>query len=251
MLFQGKIMNNNTRILIHWTGKDICTNHEDLTDDLRSKYLDRLKSIINDGFWMMPNNEKIIGFGGCINHSFQFCTCFTDLGVNNSAEHIKTYGLIGVGVTREYILRRDGRPVWYFLNDPTDIHAETINKLFGFIQKNMNNNPEIQQLYFRMSMLFDYAKPLGKNGTTLDEYYAEKEWRVVWNSHIANNLFIPTFTERPKFLMPLPKEDLKVIIFPDEKLKVQFYQDPYFHAMIKNGYSPSLISWEEYFNLMK
>ncbi|MFA6569771.1 MAG: abortive infection system antitoxin AbiGi family protein [Bacteroidota bacterium] len=244
-------MEIKSRILIYWTGRGICTTHDSMSVTFRKDYLDRLKNIITDGFWMMPNKEKIMGYGGCINKTFQFCTCFTDLGVNNSAEHIKKYGLMGIGISREFILERDGRPVWYFLNDPTDIHAETVNKLFNYINSEKNGNDELTELYNRMSMLFDYAKPMGDNFSIFDNYYEEREWRVVWNSHIKNDKFHPTGIDTPKFLMPFKKEHLKLIIFPDVETKNMFYSDTFFQEIIDKGYNPSLISWEEFFQIMK
>jgi len=35
--------------LVHWSGKDICTNINNLTNEDRNKYLQRLESIINEG----------------------------------------------------------------------------------------------------------------------------------------------------------------------------------------------------------
>ena len=233
--------------------KDICSNLKELTDEFRNQYLERLKNTIQEGFWLMPNEEKIMGYGGAINKSYQLCTCFTDLGVNNSTNHIEKYGLMGIGVSRKFVLERDGRPLWYFLNDPTDIHADSIKELFNYLQINKTTDKKAENLYYRMSMLFDYAKPLGDNSSVLfDNYYEEREWRIVWNSKILKDFLIETYNKRPKYKMPFDNEDLQVIIFPDKKTQILFFKDNFFIDLLsKKNYNPTLISWEEYFKLLK
>ena len=211
-----------------------------------------LINIIENGFWMMPNQESIVGFGGCKNMSSQQCTCFTDLGVNNSSDHIKKYGLMGIGVTREFILKMDGRPVWYFLNSSDDIHGETIHKLFDYIIDKKDNNQKLEELFNRMSMLFDYAKPMGEEGKINDEFYDEKEWRIVWNSLRNGEYFKSTNVDRPKFLIEIPNKDIKIILLPDEITKKMLYSDSFFYNQFKEkDFSPSIITWDDYFKIMK
>ena len=109
--------------LVHWTGKDIASDPELLTDGDRRKYLDRLTDILHNGFWMTRPPEKLMGRhprspkGGSVSFTYEAnMTCFTEIRLSQSVGHAKLYGCLGIGVDREYILERWGSPVHYVRN---------------------------------------------------------------------------------------------------------------------------------------
>ena len=51
-----------SNLLTHWTGKYIETHADNLNDEKRQKYLERLRSILKGGLWMTLPSEKLTGW---------------------------------------------------------------------------------------------------------------------------------------------------------------------------------------------
>ena len=102
-----------TDFLVHWIGKDIVLDPLALTDADRSAYVDRLAGIVADGLWMTTPRERIEGNNGAwIEYTIPM-TCFTEIRLSEAQSHSRQYGLLGMGVTRQFVLDRFGGPVHY------------------------------------------------------------------------------------------------------------------------------------------
>lgn len=108
-----------TDFLVHWTGKDICLDSQALSDEHRARYVDRLADILGKGFWMTKPDEKIYGNKNVYIEYSAPMTCFTEIRLSQAKLHAQRYGLLGVGVTRRFVLDRLGGPVHYVRNHPT------------------------------------------------------------------------------------------------------------------------------------
>src|SRR5260221_14510840 len=108
-------------LLVHWTGKDICTNRNDLSDSHRRDYVERARSILQDGFWVTRPKEQLIGSspGSDASSSCDYVidvSCFTEVRLSQAELHSQRYGLLGIGVERKFVLDRRGGPVHYVRN---------------------------------------------------------------------------------------------------------------------------------------
>src|SRR6185369_5575847 len=124
-----------TDLLVHWTGRDIVTNRFSVNDEHRQRYIERLVDIIDNGFWMTTPTERIQGGGG-LNSWIQYLahmTCFTEVRLSQTELHTQRYGLLGVGVSRRFVLERYGSPVHYVRNHCSECIVENadviLNKL--------------------------------------------------------------------------------------------------------------------------
>ena len=131
--------------------------------------------------------------------------CFADIPFAFLNNHIATYGNVGLGFKREFIIEKGGQPVLYvpFVDDngiqkayPSSISSiiERWGKEWATItQKYQLNSPEDRDLGWKIQFLRKYIKQFSFK----DEYctYYEREWRII--NHLE-------FEEK----------DVTVVIFP-------------------------------------
>ena len=99
----------HSKFLIHWTGRDI--NHDD-----RKKYVDKLKSVLQKGLCMNSGKETIYGKDSKRITAKIARVCFTEIKLTQIEEHAKQYGRLGIGFNRDFVLEREGNPVFYVQN---------------------------------------------------------------------------------------------------------------------------------------
>jgi hypothetical protein len=230
--------------LIHWTGKDINTSINNLTNSSRDKYLERLKdTCCKTGLWMMPNNEQFEGIGKAGFSTFSHITCFTENRINYYKEHAEKYGLLGFGFSKEWVLERDGMPVIYLKNDSTDIHTKMISDIVIALQNYTDNNGNIDKTFYNeFSLLFDYAKPMSNPGTKDFKYLEEAEWRICWNNNIdVKKTNKNTGVTPPEYFLPFKPDDLKLIVLPDNTCRKMAMSDPVFLPYYQSGNCEALI----------
>lgn len=129
----------HTKFLIHWTGKKWLQN--ELCDDIRNQYINRLIDVLQHGFFMKPGNETIWGANKASITAHISRTCFTEIKLSLAAQHAKKYGSLGIGVNRKYVLERYGGPVFYVQNGINSNIIENVYKVFNFLDK---HNKEIK-----------------------------------------------------------------------------------------------------------
>lgn len=49
----------HTRFLVHWTGRDFHDPPADPDNTARAHYVNRLRDILKNGFYMQPNKDKL------------------------------------------------------------------------------------------------------------------------------------------------------------------------------------------------
>ena len=232
-------MPTRSKFLVHWSGRDIAAGNEAALDEpSRFAYVERLVSILDQGFWVnepYPYPEEVTGYGGRIFTHTAAMTCFTEIKLSQVATHAVRYGRLGIGVTREWVLDRTGGPVHYVRNRQTECIVGTFGHLHEFLL-----NPKIQEQLAEdehpvelLETLITFLKPMSQLEDEDEEEYEfleEQEWRIVWNTAIDPDLAFETGEDRPKLLLPLARNDVKLLVFPDDATKALALDDSRFVA---------------------
>lgn len=225
--------------LIHWTGKDIDEEYDkNWYDSDKSKtskscnvselYITRLYNTLKHGLWMTEADEGELCLG---KHSIPIPSvpksCFTELKLSESRKHAKKFGRLGIGVKRNFLFDRFGRPLTYFRRD------QLRNDIF--VQKCCADLKDMNFLNF--------FKPMNSTRTLNYDLYSESEWRIIYfEKLIAKKLIIdprnennteelayfnslsPKEQEKLKYLIPLDSW-FAMIIYPSLEVKNIAQQD--------------------------
>lgn len=217
-----------TDFLVHWTGKDICSDPDALNDEHRRRYMDRLADILGRGFWMTKPDEKIYGMNNVYIEYNAPMTCFTEIRLSQARFHARRYGLLGVGVMRRFVLDRLGGPVHYVRNHQTECVIGNVRELLKALE---TCDPQYKE-YFAVNSAF--IKGMSDPETDNFVYLNEQEWRIV-HTHSqteAKNL-VRTGCGHPEYRIPVKKCDVRIIVFPDEQTHMQAREDPRLEAWLQ------------------
>lgn len=232
-----------TDFLIHWTGKNIALDPGTLTDADRNRYMDQLVSILVDGLWMTKPPETINGSAGAWLRYDAHMTCFTEIRLSQAQLHSGRYGLLGIGVTRRFVLDRLGGPVHYVRNHSTECvigNAQVIhNALKGL------DRPEIVE-YFGVNSAF--IKNMSDRDQDNFTYLNEQEWRIVHtHKQETAGAIVATAIPLPAFRIPLQPCDVRIVVFPDEKTRMKARSDSRFVKWLQasSPASPILLTIQE------
>lgn len=226
--------------LIHWTGKYLdekdsngelkwCKQKKDKSEtnkkEIRS-YIKRLRDILQFGLWMTAEQENPLDKDRVLVPNTPK-TCFTELKVSESRKHARRYGRLGIGVKRNYIFDRFGRPLIYFRRDKL--------KKDLFFKK--------CTLDFKDKNLLNFFKPMNSSSTLNYDLYSESEWRIIYFEELLSKGLIvdprdPQNTDEYSYFHSLTKEEqdklrylipldgwFAMIIYPSLKVKNKAQQD--------------------------
>jgi hypothetical protein len=208
----------HTKFLVHWTGKDFHSPASEIEDDnMRIKYVNRLIDTLKNGFLMQKNEgeeERIYDLEGEWIQSPVSRTCFTEIKLSEAKKHARIYGNLGIGVDREYVINRYGNPVFYVVNGKGSNIGVCARKVMKFLEK---NNKDI---LMEFGTLLSYFKKMGERDSDNLLYYDELEWRITHLNRLEEEGRLIT-QDKNKYIyrIKLSKEDIKVLVLPDEKTK--------------------------------
>lgn len=198
-------MGIHSKILVHWTGKDIENCPE--PDKKSQLNVERLKDDLEKGLYTKRTSEDVIRHWK-INKIVRLC--FTEIRLSQAEKHAERYGKLGIGFTRDFIMNKGGRPVIYIPHKADDrLLEDSIKNVY----EKSNDNEEIHK---SSKWIMAHIKRMSDGNS--EDYYEEMEWRLVYdespnNKHFTkgkgNNIYRLKFTAK----------DIKVIIFPDENTK--------------------------------
>lgn len=232
--------------LIHWTGKDIATSTTSLNIDHRKAYLKRFVSIIQNGFWMNRNSDELWGMDSAHIYMNVGITCFTEHRLTNSFYHTMKYGMLGIGVSREFVLDRWGAPVVYLENSSeNDVNTAILHQTWKYLKN--ETKPEHRNVYLSFLQFLNLMKPMSNANTRDFEYIDEGEWRIVqYNQLDEKGLLVIPEKEPPHRLVPIKKNEVKLIILPDRDSINMFYSEPEVIDWFNNlDIKPSVLTLEE------
>lgn len=240
--------------LIHWTGRDIDDandngwhlDHSSTTDSkVTGLYLDRLKSILRYGLWMMDDVENISFEGTEFSRPPHCRTCFTELKLSSVRSHARHYGRLGFGFKRFFVFNRLGAPMAYY-------NEHRANWFTPSLWRSQQGSYEEYYSCF--------LKPMSvkTSDTTMRyDFYDESEWRIIYSEEIALRLsnsdrsktlntivpkekftaefqqVIQNIPSGPKALIPINDPWFAMIIYPSLAVKIAAEADPEVRSLIR------------------
>ena len=199
-------MGIHSKILVHWTGKDIEINPK--TKKSQS-YFERLKDNLQKGLYTKRTTEASIRKWKIKN---LVRICFTEIRLSQAQKHAKRYGKLGLGFTRDFIMNKGGRPVIY-IPFKTRADGRLLENSIRTVYEKSVDNDEI-----RRSSKWIMAHVKRMSDGKRENYYEEMEWRLV-HDESPNNKHFTKGNGNGVYRLKFSTHDIKVIIFPDEDTK--------------------------------
>ncbi len=223
--------------LIHWTGKDIALDPSTLRDTERADYIDRLASILANGFWMTIFDERIQGNNGAWIEYETPITCFTEVRLSQTLSHARQYGLMGIGVSRQFVLDRRGGPVHYVRNHENECVVGNVQEVLKVLKD--LGRPKLLE-YFAVNSSFIK----GMSNANKDDfwYLNEQEWRIVhtYSQEEARNI-VATDDPPPPYRIPVRPGDVRIVVFPDDQTRTKARSDPRLNAWFQDPSTSNVI----------
>lgn len=226
-----------SRLLAHWTGKDLHAKNDRLDDDVRRSYVERLRGLTASGFWMTTPTEKLQGAGrGGGSYSFDYVTpmtCFTEVRLSHSRLHSERYGRLAIVVDRKFVLERWGGPVHYVRNHADEFVVSNLKGVRDWLSSVIDNeelNPIIPRLWENrcaVDLLFSMLKGMSRPGTDDYEYIDEHEWRIPQSQGQCDTgrLLKNEPGAIPPYFVTLMPRDVRMVVFPDAETRRIALQD--------------------------
>lgn len=212
-------MNIHSRFLIHWTGRDISTNKPlQLINTKMQSFVARLKDIIQNGLEMNFGRETIHGKSGTWIKIETARVCFTEIKLSQVLRHAEEYGLLGIALSRKFVLARYGNPVFYVQNGDRGTVVENMDIIRGSVK----NNRELQK---RFEVVLAFLKNMSDKNKEDLKYYDEMEWRIVHSDLLENEGHITKYSEGNGYYLKLRADHIKAIVFPNHKTKKMALED--------------------------
>lgn len=205
-------------ILVHWTGKNIQLDKSKLQDKERAKYVSQLRSILENGFWMTKPKERIVGNKGAWIEYETAMTCFTEIRLSQALSHARRYGLMGIGVSRQFVLDLMGGPVHYVRNHKDESVIGNAQEILKALKGDVRR-------YFGVNTCF--LKGMSDTNKDNFKYLEEQEWRIVYtDSQVNAGKIIPSDGSQPADRIPIQIDDVRIVVFPDDKTLTLARSDP-------------------------
>jgi hypothetical protein len=213
---EGEMNRIRTDLIVHWTGRGL---PDAATPEGETAYLDRLVSLYEHGLYLSkPPVPDIIR--SVRQHDLELprlpCICFTEVRLREAARFATDYGRLGIGFTREYLLRFGANPVLYLHSAKNGIANTNVAALPGMVRPETRGACET---------LLAYCKPMNRVDERDMAFYEEHEWRIV---HAPSGIPLPP--EFVKVTKPdgdttpafrFDKKEVRVIIYPTQALRAR------------------------------
>jgi hypothetical protein len=231
-------MSIHSMFLIHWTGWEFCSKDSGLTREIRTKFVDRLRDNCEHGLYMKQGGETIHGVDSSQVHPNISRVCFSEVRLSQAAKQAEKFGMLGIGVHRDFVIKRGGNPVLYVRNGDTDTVVQNIafvhSKLVG-MAKGDDKKTE-RQMLDALRYAMGFLKNMSERKNDLDfALYEEMEWRIV-----HSNTFAEYFTEEDAtqhiYRVPIQPQDIRMLIFPDHETRKMAVEDAGIKDFFKDGF---------------
>jgi len=226
-------MNIHSKILVHWTGKDI----KDKPDDVKSQeYVRRIKDCYQKGLLLKRTSENVLR-RLLIKNLLRLC--FTEIKLSQTTEHAEKYGNLGIGFSRDFILNEGGRPVIYIPYEAESLLLE--NSLKQAYEKSKG----IDDVHSPLKWVIAHVKRMKdkRMDGAFENNFDEMEWRLVFDEKSIGERLSKDKKEG-EYWFTFPASEIKIVIFPDEETKIMAYDD----KTLKETFSkhlPTLVTLED------
>jgi hypothetical protein len=184
---------------------------------------------LEKGFEMGKGKEEIYDLDGKLLETFVSRVCFTEIKLSVARKHSQRYGSLGLGVDRDFVLKRYGNPVFYVKSGKSNV-AVNANKVL----ESLKSNDPSGNILLEYRTLLAYFKNMNDRGSENLEYYDELEWRVTHLNRLESEgrLSVVDRTNHV-YLLKLKPGDVKVLVFPDEETKKRAFNNTRFSRLIE------------------
>lgn len=206
---------------MHWTPRRWAG--KELNSTLRTSYVEHLKSLCLSGlhFSKPQTQETIRGFNRSADLPTLPIVCFTELRLSMVEKHINTYGSLGLGFRRSYLMERGANPVFYLQNANQGI----VNTNLQGLTEQVDNVPGLP-------VFLSYIKKMSSEvGGDLD-LYDEMEWRIV-GCNLAG--WSPFKKDGDNFTLDFRPQDVEIIVFPDAATREAAFADSDITDFFRDG----------------
>jgi hypothetical protein len=173
--------------------------------------------------------------GGQVSLCYQVdMTCFTELRLSASHNHAAVFGLLGVGVDRQYVLDRWGTPVHYVRNHSDERVAGSFMRLLNLVGNwSQGGTTEAAEALQHVKYLWDFLKAMSYKNADDFCFIDEQECRIVFTEEQRKHgRIVPTGQPRPQYRLPISSGELRLVVFPDQETRALAAADsrltPYF-----------------------
>lgn len=171
--------------------------------------------------------------------------CFCDISLGQIADHISTYGEYGIGMSKEWAIKKQLNPIIYLKQNShlSIAYSSIMNKLINFPERKEtdNNIKEIIGEYLKiLQFLKPYEGTFVRNGKTIKSvrFYNEREWRYIPILPVNQNYYELLAVSQYNDAIFLAQENSKMqdfaLSFEPKDIKYLFVKDESeVHSMIQ------------------
>ena len=190
---------------------------------------EKLKLILQENFRIF-NCKESVTLGGKLGVFYVPMVSFCDIPLSEIKAHVSKYGNYGLGMTKEWGVRKGLNPVLYVSQH--SMLSESYRKAFAHFNSTAGNwTDEQKSLADITRYLKNYEANLERGGTTIENYRFsdEREWRyvpaysencdmLITNSSIVSTTNIKAASDKKLLDLRLEFEpnDIKYIIINDD-----------------------------------
>lgn len=232
------MLNIRPRFLIHWTGCDISKkNPKNLSQSEMEQFVERLKCIVREGLWMKPGEESISGKENRYIKIKIPRVCFTEIRLSQVEKHAQQYGLMGIGLSRQFVLSRYGNPVFYIQNGSDGIVVENLDIIRGHISKH--------EVIKALEVVLGFLKNMSDPGKKILKYYDEMEWRIIHSDLLEREGWVSKSKQNKRLYLKFGANYIKIIIFPNRKTKEMAIEDSWLSSKLFNRKLPMIATIQD------
>jgi hypothetical protein len=170
-------------------------------------------------------------------------TCFTEIRLSVAETHARRYGLAGIGVGREYVLRRHGGPVHYVRSKPGDAIVSNfieVQKLFVDLQRRGHLVPGKERPMELLTYLASHLRAMSEGHPDApDDFHLleESEWRIVW-TQLLRDEGLDGKLPSGQLVLPVDPDDVSIIVLPNDETRTMLCGNDLFQNWSLNRRSP-------------
>lgn len=223
-----------------------------LTPAVRGEYLQFLRGSLSDGLWLKsPRDPEVLGLREYSLKLERPIACFTEWSLEDSAHHTRSYGRLGLGFPKSWLLQCGGQPVTYFDQSRRGAFLKSALRLL----RDLKGHPHLRE---ELLFLLHFAKriqrpkpppkptapkpprskgrpdaprsrdPYTRFWSKTMPYLEEREWRIVVGEGAPSRLGLrpgPPGADPEYFLPYIPGKELFTLVLPDNETVSRVLQD--------------------------
>ena len=226
-------MSLHSKFLIHWTGHDFQDEKDQRA--VQGKYVERLRNVCTHGFFMKKGEEEIEGVNKKGVTAVIGRVCFSEVRLSQAKAHAGEYGGLGIGVHRDYIIEREGNPVFYVQNGLKGHVVENFDFVHGAATRLIAAASEAgneaaaenirQGILGPIRHIMGYLKAMSKPDQQDLKLYEEMEWRVVNVDRLESDPAYIDVVDQSESRLRVGPCDIKLIVFPDDATRMLALHD--------------------------